>query len=107
MEVSEFRFEFDFNISRECCQRPSCFNEVWNQRSGDKFYLRVEEFNCCDCYRDCYTVAMVVDEETVGHVLRNVPKLANYDEFRSRLYKFSFNKLMEADNYFLAKNYLF
>ena len=50
------------------------FNEVWNPWIGDKFYLQVEEFNHCDRYCDRYTAAIVVDEETVGHVLRDVPK---------------------------------
>ena len=73
----------------------------------DKFYLQVEEFNCCDCNGDYYTVALVVDEETVGHVPRDVPKLENYDEIKSRVYKLSFNKLLEADNSFLEKNIYF
>ena len=46
---------------------------------------------------------MVVDDETVGHVPRDVPKFKNCDEIRSRLYKFFFNQLMEADNLFLEK----
>ena len=50
------------------------FKEVWNPWRGDKFYLQVGEFNHCNRY----AVAMVVDEETVGHVPRDVPKLENY-----------------------------
>ena len=50
------------------------FNELWNQRRGAKFYLQTEDFNRCDCYHDCYAVAMVVDEETVGYVTRDVPR---------------------------------
>ena len=50
------------------------FKEVWSPRRGDKFYLQVEEFNRCDRY----AVAIVVDEETVGHVPREVSKLFYY-----------------------------
>ena len=46
---------------------------------------------------------MVVDEEIVGHVLRDVPKLENYDKIRSRLYTLAFNKLMEKGTIFLQK----
>ena len=66
--------------------------KVWNPRRGDKFYIQVEEF-----YRsDCYTVSIVVDEETVGCAER-------YAEIRSHLNKFSFNDLIEANNSFLGK----
>ena len=77
------------------------FKEVWNAWKGDKFYLQVEEFNHCDRY----AVAMVVDDESVGHVPRDVAKLENYDEIRS-LYKFFFNELMEADRLFLKKIFI-
>ena len=79
------------------------FKEVWNPWRGDKFHLQVEEFNHCKCYSDHHAVAIVVDEKTVGHVPRDVPKLENYDEIRSHLYKLSFHKLIEADNTFLEK----
>ena len=49
---------------------------------------------------------MVVDEETVGHVLRDVPKLEVYDEIRSRVYKISFYELMEADNFSWEKLFI-
>ena len=75
---------------------------IWR---GDKSHLQVEEFNFCNHYSNCYAVAIVVDEKTVRHVLRNMPKLENYDEIRSCLYKLSFNKLMETDNFFLGKEY--
>ena len=83
------------------------FKEVWNRWREDKFNLQVEEFNCCNHYSDRYAVAIVVDEESVGHVLTDMPKLENYNEIRSRLYNLSFSKLMEADNSFLGKKYLF
>ena len=74
------------------------FQEVWNPRRGNKFYLQVEEFNCCDCYCNRYTVPIVLDEETLGHVPRDVPKLENYDEIKESL---------EADNSFAGENYFF
>ena len=37
---------------------------------------------------------MVVDEETVGYVPRDMPKLENYNEIRSHPYKFFLNKLI-------------
>ena len=40
------------------------FKEVWDPRIGDQFCLQIEEFN----RYDCYAVAIVVDEKTVGHV---------------------------------------
>ena len=66
--------------------------------------MQVEEFNCCNHYSDHYTVAIVVDEESVGHVPRDVLKLENYDEIRLCLYKLSIDKLMNADNSFPGKN---
>ena len=57
----------------------------------------------CDRYRDRYSVAIMLDEKTVRNVPRDVPKLENYDEIRSHLYKFSFNELLEAENSFLEK----
>ena len=87
----------------------SNYVSIWvsmEQRRGDEFYLQVEEFNRCDHYavnvdvlrsRRCDRYAVDVD----------VPKLENYDEIRSCLYKFSFDELMEAENSFLEKKYLF
>ena len=43
----------------------------------------------------------------MGHVPRDVPILENYDKIRSRLYKFSLNKLMEAGNSFIGKKLFF
>ena len=40
------------------------FKEVWRPRGGDKFCLQMEKFNPYDRY----AVAIVMDEETVGHV---------------------------------------
>lgn len=51
------------------------YKEVWDPRRGDKFCLKIEQFN----RHDRYAVAIVVDENTtVGHVPREISKVFYY-----------------------------